>query len=163
MDFRQVVLAQGPIQIYPSVTVNGQMLYDYDKECWFFNNFTVQYADNGVVKIDRVTGTIRYVKDKDYNVNRLSQYEFDVRVNEPAADADGAFSAPTDESAFFSSDSTVPGLVGTMKYKDTVNAKGDTVGSSVAIDLNGNNITKQQLMVLNKVIIFASVIPMNAD
>jgi hypothetical protein len=163
MDFRQVVLAQGPIQIYQPVTVNGQMLYDYDKECWFFNNFTVQYADAGVVKIDRVTGTIRYVKDKDYAVNKLSQYEFDVRVNEPIADGGGAFSAPTDESAFFSSDASVPGLTGTMKYKDTVNAAGTTLASAVAIDLNGNNITKQQVMVLGKVIIFASVIPMNAD
>jgi hypothetical protein len=163
MDFRQVVLAQGPIQIYQPVTANGQMLYDYDKECWFFNSFTVQYAEGGLVKIDRVAGTIRYVKDKNYSANHLSQYEFDVRVNEPIADGGGAFSAPSDESAFFSSDASVPGLTGTMKYKDVVNGAGTTLSSAVAIDLNGNNINKQQLMVLAKVIIFASVIPMNAD
>jgi hypothetical protein len=57
----------------------------------------------------------------------------------------------------------VPGLSGTMKYKDTMNANGDTLASAVTIDLNGNNITKQEVMVLGKVIIFASVIPMNSD
>jgi hypothetical protein len=163
MDFRQVVLAEGPIQIYQPVTVNGQMLYDYDKNCWFFNNFTVQYADKGVVKIDRVTGTIRWVEDKNRSANGLGQYEFDIRVNEPAPDASQAFAAPTDESAFFSSDSTIPGLTGTMKYKDTMNSSGTTLASAVTIDLTGNNITKEQTMVLGKVIIFASVIPMNSD
>lgn len=163
MEFRQVILAQGPIQIYQPVTVNGQFLYDYDKECWFFNNFTVQYAENNVVKIDRVTGTIRYVKDKNYNVNHLSQYEFDVRVNEPLPDASVAFAAASDESAFFSTDAAVPGLFGTMSYKDVVDSKDVTMSSEVKIDLSGNNITKQQLMVLGKVIIFASVIPINAD
>jgi hypothetical protein len=167
MDFRNVVIAQGPVQIYQPVTVSGQMLYDYDKNCWFFNNFTVQYAENGVVKIDRVTGTIRWVKDPQRKSNGLSQYEFDVRVNEPVADGSGVFAAPTDESAFFSTDSAVPGLNGTMKYKDTIKDDGSedglTLSSAVTIDLMGNNINKQQLMVLGKVIIFASVIPMNSD
>lgn len=34
---------------------------------------------------------------------------------------------------------------------------------AVAIDLVGNNINKQQAMVLCKMVIFAAVIPMNAD
>jgi hypothetical protein len=44
-----------------------------------------------------------------------------------------------------------------------MNANGDTLASAVTIDLNGNNINKQQVMVLGKVIIFAAVIPMNSD
>lgn len=163
MDFRQVVLAQGPIQIYQPVTVNGTMLYDYDKNCWFFNNFTVQYAEGGNIKIDRVTGTIRWVEDPQRKSNGLGQYEFDIRVNEPVPDGSGVFAAPTDETDFFASDTTVPGLSGTMKYKDTLNSDGDTLASAVTIDLTGNNINKEQVMVLNKVIIFASVIPMNSD
>jgi hypothetical protein len=167
MEFHNVVLAEGPVQIYQPVTVNGQMLYDYDKNCWFFNNFTVQYADNGTVKIDRVTGTIRWVKNAQRKINGLGQYEYDIRVNEPAPDAAGVFAAPTDESAFFTSNTTVPGLTGTMKYKDTIKDDGTedglTLSSAVTIDLTGSNITKQQLMVLNKVAIFASVIPMNSD
>lgn len=175
MDFQNVVLAQGPIQIYQPVTVNGQMLYDYDKKCWFFNNFTVDYQDGQNMKRDRVAGTIRWVPDAHRAQNGLGEYQFDVRVNEPVPDGSSVFAAPTDESSFFSTDSAVPGLAGTMTYKDTlnpstVNASKDPTGddavataSAIAIDLNGNNITKQQVMVLAKVIIFASVIPMNAD
>jgi hypothetical protein len=163
MDFRNVVIAEGPVQIYQPVTVNGQMYYDYDKNCWFFNNFTVQYAEGRDLKVDRVTGTIRWIEDPNRKSNGLGHYEFDVRVNEPAPDASNAFAAPTDESAFFASDTTVPGLSGTMNYKDTLNANGDTLASAVTIDLNGNNINKQQVMVLGKVIIFAAVIPMNSD
>ena len=163
MEFRNVVLAQGPVQIYQPVTVNGTMLYDYDKNCWFFNNFTVQYAEGTSIKIDRVTGTIRWVEDPRRKSNGLGQYEFDIRVNEPVPDGSAAFAAPTDESAFFASDTTVAGLSGTMKYKDTLDSEGTTLSSAVAIDLTGNNINKQQVMVLGKVIIFASVIPMNSD
>jgi hypothetical protein len=50
-----------------------------------------------------------------------------------------------------------------MKYKDTLKDDGDTLSSQVAIDLSGNNITKQQTMVLCKMIIFAAVVPMNSD
>ena len=163
MDFHSVVLAEGPVQIYQPVTVNGQMLYDYDKNCWFFNNFSVQYAEGRDLKVDRVTGTIRWVEDPNRKSNGLGHYDFDIRVNEPAPDASSAFAAPSDESAFFSTDATVPGLTGTMAYKDNLNAGGDTLSSAVTIDLNGNNINKQQVMVLAKVIIFASVIPMNSD
>jgi len=175
MDFNNVVLAQGPVQMYQSVTVNGTMLYDYDKKCWFFNNFTVSYAEGQNVKLDRVAGTIRWVPDAHRSGNGLGQYEFDIRVNEPMPDGSAVFAAPTDESSFFATDAAVPGLTGTMKYKDTldpttVDASKDPTGddavttsSSVAIDLNGNNINKSQTMVLAKVILFASVIPMNGD
>ena len=175
MDFRTVVVAEGPVQIYQPVTVSGQMLYDYDKKCWFFNNFTVQYADHGVMRVDPITGTIRWNPDANRANNGIGQYDFDIRVNEPKPDASAAFAAPSDESAFFSTDTTVPGLTGTMKYKDTLDPKtvdaskdptGDnatTLNSAVTIDLTGNNITKEQTMVLGKVIIFLSVIPMNSD
>lgn len=157
MDFRQHVIGAGPLIAYQPVTVNGEMLYDYDKSCWFFNNITMQYADNGVVKIDRIAGTIRWDK-------KTSEYAFDVRVNEPPPSNNNAFetSATTDESAFFETDSSIPALTGTMKYKDTT--KGDvTLASLVNIDLTGNNINKQQVMALTKMIIFSAVVPMNSD
>lgn len=176
MEFRNVVLAQGPVQIYQPVTVNGTMLYDYDKKCWFFNNFTVSYAEGQNIKLDRIAGTIRWVPDARRAENGIGEYDFDIRVNEPVpTDNSAVFAAPADESSFFASDSTIPGLIGTMKYKDsidpsTVNASEDPTGddavttvSAVTIDLKGDNINKQQLMVLNKVVIFASVIPMNSD
>jgi hypothetical protein len=163
MEFHNVVLAQGPVQIYQPVTLNGTMLYDYDKSCWFFNNFTVQYTEGTNVKLDHVTGTMRWIEDPQRKSNGLGHYDFDIRVNEPMPDASAAFAAPTDESAFFATNTSIPGLTGTMNYKDTLNADGDTTSSAVTVDLTGNSINKQQVMVLAKVIIFASVIPMNSD
>ena len=156
MEFKQHVVAAGPVAIYQNVTVNGEMLYDYDKECWFFNNVTMQYADNNVIKIDRLTGTIRWDK-------KANEYQFDVRVNEPPPSAAAAFDTKaSDESSFFESDATVPALVGTMKYKDS--KRGDvTMSSLVDINLNGNNLTKQQVMSMCKIILFSSVVPMNSD
>lgn len=157
MDFRQHVIAAGPVQIYQPVTVNGELLYDYDKSCWFFNNITLQYADNNTIKIDRLNGTIRWVE-------KTSEYQFDVRVNEPPAGAADAFApvANTDESAFFETDTTVPALVGKMVYKDTKRGS-VTTASNVTIDLVGNNLTKQQAMSLCKVLLFSCVVPMNGD
>lgn len=157
MDFRQHVIGAGPLAAYQPVTVNGEMLYDYDKNCWFFNNVTMQYAEVGLVKIDRLTGTIRWDK-------KTSEYAFDIRVNEPPPSANAAFEAvtTTDEGAFFETDTTIPALNGTMKYKDTTRGE-TTTASLVTIALTGNNITKQQSMALAKIVIFSSVVPMNSD
>lgn len=175
MDFRQHILAEGPIQVYQPITVNGEMLYDYVKKCWFFKDFTIQYNQNGNIKVDNITGTIRWVPDPHRASNGLGGYDFDVRVNEPPPNTDSAFGGPSNESDFFTTDTTVPGISGTMKYKDTlktstVDVAGDptgdnatTLASSVTIDLTGNNITRQQTMALFKIIIFSSVVPMNSD
>ena len=95
----------------------------------------------------------------------MAEYQFDIRINEPLPNENSSFSPPAsgdDESAFFTTDNSVPGLTGTMKYQDTLRGD-DTLASAVSIDLTGNNITKQQNMVLCKMVIFASVIPMNSD
>jgi len=53
-------------------------------------------------------------------------------------------------------------LVGVMKYKDTL--QGETVvASRVAIDLTGNQLTKQQVMNLFKLVFFSSIVPINAE
>jgi len=156
MEFRNHIIGAGPIAKYQAVTVNGDMLYDYDKDCWFFNNVTIQYVEDNNVKIDRVSGTIRWDE-------KVSAYEFDIRVNEPVAGAAAAFeSSGDDESAFFETDTTIPALTGKMTYKDTV--RGDTtLASKVDIDLVGNLLTPEQLMSLAKVIVFSSIVPMNSD
>jgi hypothetical protein len=84
-------------------------------------------------------------------------------VNEPPPKDNAAFDTKvSDESAFFETDSTVPALTGSMKYKDST--RGDvTLASLVTIDLAGNNISKQQVMSLCKIIVFSSVVPMNSD
>jgi hypothetical protein len=156
MEFKNHVVAAGPVAIYQTVTLNGEMLYDYDKECWFFNNVTMQYAENNMIKIDRLTGTIRWDK-------KANEYQFDVRVNEPPPSATAAFETnASDESSFFETDTKVPALVGTWEYKDT--KRGDTtLASAVSIDLLGNNLTKQQTMAITKALVFSAVVPMNSD
>ena len=162
MDFRGHVIAAGPVQAYQQVTVNGDMYYDYDKNCWLLNNFTAQYAENGLVKVDRISGTIRWVEAADRKTSGEGEYDFDVRVNEPQAAPTAAFDAAADESAFFTTDTSIPALTGTMKYKDTL--KGDiTMASAVTIDLVGNSLTKQQAMVLVKLVLFSCIVPFNSD
>lgn len=163
MEFANHVLGAGPIANYAQSTVNGEMLYDYNKSCWFLNNFTVQYAEGNSVKIDRVGGTIRWVESPKRKQNGEGEYQFDLRVNEPLPGAGAAFdTTATDESAFFQVDTSVPSLTGTMKYKDTL--QGDTTMSSrVSVDLTGNGLTKSQLMVLGKLVIFSTIVPMNGD
>ena len=155
MVYNNATLGAGPAQFYAQATLNGEMLYDYDKSCWFFNHVGIDCGGHH----DIITGTIRWVEPTRGN----GEYQFDVRVNEPVPTENAAFvSGPTDESAFFETDTTIPGLTGTMKYKDTL--RGDTtLASAVTIDLKGNNLTKQQVMALCKMIIFSAVVPMNAD
>ena len=163
MEFRQCVIGAGPVAIYQPVTVNGEMLYDYDKSCWFFNNMTMQYADQGMVRIDRIGGTIRWVESRNRKQNGEGEYQFDVRVNEPPPSANAAFETKaSDESAFFETDSSIPSLTGTMKYKDTIR-NDSTISSSVAIDLASAHLTKQQVMALGKNIVLLSIVPLNAD
>lgn len=156
MEFKNHVLAAGPVAIYSSVTVNGEMLYDYDKECWFVNNITMQYAENNTIKIDRLTGTIRWDK-------KGNEYQFDVRFNEKPLSSTAVFEeTPSDESSLWETDTTVPALVGTWTYKDT--KRGDiTTASSVTLGMTGNNITKQQLLAATKMWVFSAVVPINAD
>jgi len=163
MEFRNHIIGAGPVSIYQAVTVNGKMLYDYDKSCWFFQNIMVQYAENNVLKVDTLSGTIRWVESPQRAQNGEGEYQFDIRVNEPPPSASAAFdSKASDESSFFETDTTVSSLTGTMKYKDVL--KGETtLASAVAIDLTGNNISKQQLMSLFKLVILSSVVPMNSD
>jgi hypothetical protein len=154
MSYNNTVLGAGPVQTYGAVTVTGEMLYDYDKNCWFFNNVSLVYG----AKRDLVTGTIRWLEP----TRGSGEYQFDVRVNEPPPSENAAFAPASDESSFFSTDTTIPSLSGTMKYKDQL--RGDTtLASHVDIDLTGNNLTKAQVMALSKVIIFSAVVPMNAD
>ena len=173
MEYRQVTLSAGPVAMYQEVTLNGEFLYDYEKNCWFLNNVTAQYVTfetnsvskvlENVVRVDRLGGTIRYVESPNRKVSGEGEYQFDIRVNEPIVNQSAIFAAPSgDESSFFETDNSSPSLTGTMKYKDTLK-DGVTLASNVIIDLVGNNITKQQTMVLVKTLIFSAVVPMNAD
>lgn len=178
MEFRNHVLAAGPIG--DTVTVNGEMLYDYDKKCWFFNSFKIDYTDelvatnNGVAtrmnvtKTDRITGTIRWVPSKTRLDDGHGVYNFDVRLNEPLPSASAAFDAkPTTSASYFDDANDAPGLVGTMTYQDKIRKDGSedgiTLHSDVAVDLSGTGLSSTEMMSLCKLIIFSTVIPMNSN
>ena len=166
MDFQSLVLAGGPVQIYPEVTVNGSMLYDYDRNAWHFQGVNCAYFVGGRQFQDTLTGDIRWIEDPNRSTNGNGEYDFDVRVNEPPPSEAAAFSAPTSESDFFATDDSVMGLTGTMKYHDTIvgDYKDDNVTvSAVQIDLTGNKLTKQQVMYLCKLLLFSAVVPMNSE
>jgi hypothetical protein len=162
MQFQNHILGAGPVQIYQEVTVNGEMIYDYDRSVWYFNRMTISYVVDGQQKVDKVSGTILWVESADRKSTGNGEYDFDVRINEPPPGEEAIFASSSDESAFFATDNSIPSLTGTMKYHDTIN--GDTTtASSVKIDLTGNKLTKQQMMVLCKLLVFSAAVPMNAD
>lgn len=165
LEFRQCVIGAGPSQNYQPLTVNGEILYDYDKSCWFFNNVTAQYAVNGSIKYDRFTGTIRWVEDADRENNGVGEYQFDIRVNEPPPNENAAFAAASsDESTFFEVDTAIPAITGTMKYKDTLRHNPTTtLSSAVTLNLTGNSLKKEQVMAFCKIFVFSAIVPVNAD
>ncbi len=162
MEFQSHVLSAGPVMIYPEVTVNGPMIYDYDRTAWYFQGVTVAYVVDGRAMQDRISGNIRWVESPDRTSSGKGEYQFDVRVNEPAASEASVFAGPADEAAFFSTDTLNPSLTGTMQYKDTIR-DGIVVQSAVVIDLKGNQISKQQVMYLAKLLLMSSIVPLNAE
>ncbi len=162
MSYRSHVLAQGPVQMYPEATVNGDMLYDYSRYVWYFQNVTVSYFINGRQVADRLTGNIRWVESPNRKANGEGEYQFDIRVNEPPPSESAIFAVASDESAFFETDSSIPSMTGAMKYKDTM--QGETVtASAVQVDLQGNKLTKEQAMNIFKLVMLTSIVPINAE
>jgi hypothetical protein len=164
MTLRGLVLAAGPVRTYPETTVNGEMMYDYERSAWYFRGLTMTYAAEGKTVTDKVTGNIKWVESPQRKTNGQGQYEFDVRFNEPEASSSEAavFQKADDEAAFFTTDTTLPSLTGTAKYVDRF--RGETVTSSaVTIDLTGNNLNKPQVVNAFKLIWLVSVVPVNSE
>jgi hypothetical protein len=164
MRFDGLILAAGPVKTYGEAKVNGEMLYDYERDLWFFQGVTVSYEADGMALSDKLSGNIKWIEDPQRATNGKGEYQFDVRVNEPEAQkgtTEASVFATDDEAAFFAVDSTIPALTGSARYVDTMS--GDTVTSSaVTIDTAGN-LTKQQMVYLTKLIWLVSVVPFNAE
>ncbi len=164
MTLRGLVLAAGPVRSYPETTVNGEMMYDYERSAWYFRNLTMTYQAEGKTVTDKVSGNIKWVESPQRKTNGQGQYEFDVRFNEPEQTSSEAavFQKADDEAAFFATDTSLPSLTGTAKYVDRF--RGETVTSSaVGIDLVGNNLNKTQVVNAFKLIWLVSVVPVNAE
>jgi hypothetical protein len=169
MTLENHVIPAGPAQAYPATTVSGTLFYDYNREAWHFNNVTFSYSATsaqGVTerKVDTLTGSIRWIALKNRLQTGVGHYNFDIRVNEPPPSEAAQFAAPSDESAFFDTDDFVPGLSGAMNYKDTFAPNTDKpLRSAVEIDLKSNKLTKQQVVMLTKLIMLSFIVPLNAE
>jgi hypothetical protein len=162
MEFQNHVLGSGPVQIYPESTVNGFLIYDYDRSAWHFQNITVVYVVDGRQLSDKLSGNIRWVENQNRKLNGEGEYQFDIRINEPLPNESDVFSGPQDEASFFDTDIKVESLTGNMKYKDSL-VGGSVVSSNVKINLIGNKLNKQRLMYLSKLILFSTIVPFNAE
>jgi hypothetical protein len=162
MRFQNHVLAAGPVLIYPEVTVAGDMVFDYDRNIWYFKNVTLGYNVGNQRLFDTLTGTIRWIEDPHRSSNGLGYYDFDIRVNEPPPSETAVWAAGDDENSFFQSDTEIPSLTGKISYKDTLSGE-TTMASVIDIDLHSNKLTKQQVMALSKLLMLSMIVPLNSD
>lgn len=163
MTFENHLLPGGPVQLYPETTVTGTIFYDYGRSAWHFNNVTFIYNADGKRNVDTITGSIRWLEQKNRRSTGDGHYEFDVRVNEPPPSESAVFAATADEAAFFASDDNVPGLTGSMTYKDSFTGEDTVISSAVQIELKATKLSKQQTMMLAKLILLSAVVPLNAE
>ena len=151
MRFEQLELAKGPAEVYPHTFVNGRLDYDYETGNWFTDGIRFKYQLDGKDIEDVITGSIKWVEDKDRATNGKGKYEFNLRFNEeknkPASSEAAAFEKMSSEDAFFAVDNSVPTLTGTIEYQDTLISGGTTPSSSkITYHLTANKLTKPQVV-----------------
>lgn len=155
MKFNNVVLAAGPAAMYGRVTVNGEMIYDYDSDTWFLDGMTFRYQDKDKPVTDKVGGTIRWLQD-DNGAN--GRYELNITFNEPAVasgaptDASGFFAASDNSAAgFFAMDDSLATCGGKVLFKDDFMGGDAPVRSNVEHQIQCNDkVTEQQVMAFAK-------------
>lgn len=151
MRFENMTLAMGPAAVYPKTVVVGRLDYDYETGNYFTDGITFRYSLDGKDFEDVVTGSIKWVKEKDYDTSGKSYYDFNLRFNEAknksASTEAAAFEKMSDEDAFFAVDNSIPSLTGRISYVDVrPSAEAMPTSSKVTYALNANKLTKQQIM-----------------
>ncbi len=163
MTFNNHILPMGPVQIYPETTASGTLFYDYSRSAWHFNNLHLVYNAEGRRADDVLSGSIRWIEPKNRASTGEGHYDVLVYVNEPPPTESAAFAGTPDESAFFSASEDMPGLSGTITYKDTISPDGRVTASTIQIDLRATKLSKVQVMALAKLIFFSLLVPFNAE
>jgi hypothetical protein len=151
MRFDNIVLAKGPSENYPRTSVNGRLDYDYETGNWYTDGIRFGYSLDGKDMEDIVTGSIKWVEDKDRKSNGKGYYEFNLRFNEAKNKKSGgegaAFEKMSDEDAFFAVDNSVPCLTGRISYVDTMSGpEAPPTASKITYSLDANKLTKQQVV-----------------
>ncbi len=153
MRFNSVVMPAGPAAMYSEVTVNGDMVFDYDSDTWFLDGMTFRYQDEGKAVTDKVAGTIRWIDSEDGG-----RYELNITFNEPdvapgaATDASGFFAANDASAAgFFAVDDSVASCGGQVLFSDEYGSGEMPIRSTVNHQIECNSeVTAQQLMAFSK-------------
>ena len=164
MVFENIQLGAGPWPELTTVTVNGNLDYDYASGNWLTNGISMRYNQDGQTVEDRITGTIRWL-DEEGSVTLNGQpqtytgfYEFNLRFNETqfASDAASAFfdDSASDDDVFFGQDNRIPSLLGRVYFNDSnpITRDGEEVAtrSEVYYDLSANQLTPVQLVNFTK-------------
>ncbi len=163
MTFQNHILPMGPVQIYPETTANGTLFYDYSRSAWHFNNLHLVYNAEGRRADDVLSGSIRWIEPKNRASTGEGKYDVLIYVNEPPPTESATFAGTPDEASFFAADTEMPGLSGTISYKDTIAPDGRVMASSITIDLKATKLSKAQVMALAKLILFSLIVPFNAE
>lgn len=154
LRFVDLSLAAGPLEVYPKTIVNGNLDFDYETGNWSTTGIRFQYTLNGKAYEDIMTGSIKWIEDPKRMQNGKGHYEFNLRFNEhrnrQADDESAFFSGGLDEEAFFAVDESLPGLSGSMAYKDVlsaVNSKAEPVitESKITYNLVAHHLSNQQI------------------
>ncbi len=166
MKFQGIELAKGPATVYPRTIVNGSLDYDYETYNYLTDGIVFSYNLDGKEYTDKVTGSIKWVPDANYDTNGKGYYDFNLRFNEekfkPAQTEAAAFEGQAAEDAFFSVDTTIPTLTGKIEYVDTL-VDGETVtASKITYNLSANKLTKPQIVNFMKLWLIA-IGPTNDD
>jgi len=151
MRFENVVLAMGPAESYPRTVVSGRLDYDYETGNYYTDGISFKYTLDGKEYEDVVTGSIKWIEDKDRATNGKGYYDFNLRFNESknkkATGEGAAFEKMSEEDAFFAVDNSIPSLTGKISYVDTMGSDGKApISSKITYALNANKLTKQQAM-----------------
>lgn len=128
MKFQNLTLAAGLTPgAFPSSLVNGALIYDYATDTWNAQDLIISYTMNNAPVVDRLTGTIGWEEDPQYEQNHKSTYTFNlVYAKEGAPEAAASdLVAANNEAELSVEDLLAPdyqtaSILGTVTFDDSV-------------------------------------------
>lgn len=149
MEFKNLVLAKGPLGSHSRVSVEGKLIYDRESGSWITEG--IRMLPDGQKDADVMTGSIRWIEDPNRASNGKGDYSFNLRWNEEKqAPTEDSFSGQEiDEESFFAVDASKPGLTGNVSYVDRMDGEA-VVGSTVTYNLSANSLQRNQVLAFAK-------------
>lgn len=145
MEFRNLVLAKGPLGTHARTTVDGKLIYDRESGSWITEG--INFLFEGKKDPDIITGSIRWIEDPNRASSGKGEYSFNLRWNEAKqGPSEENFSGTNvDEESFFAVDTSKPGLTGNVAYLDQMDGEA-VVASTVTYNLVANTLERSQVL-----------------